>query len=113
SIFVFEVAGLCIGHLGHLHHKLDDSHFAAIGRLDIVMVPIDGSYTMSLDGVSEIVKRLRASVVLPMHRFMTPLDDFMRKIGQQFAIEERNERMLTMSLNDLPRTPTVIILRGV
>src|ERR1700742_700262 len=33
SIFIFEVAGLCIGHLGHLHHQLDDSHFAAIGRL--------------------------------------------------------------------------------
>src|SRR5437763_16459753 len=32
SIFIFEVAGLCIGHLGHLHHKLDDTHFAAIGR---------------------------------------------------------------------------------
>ena len=31
SIFIFEVAGLCIGHLGHLHHKLDDA-FAAIGR---------------------------------------------------------------------------------
>jgi hypothetical protein len=53
SIFIFEVAGLCIGHLGHLHVKLDDSHFAAIGRLDILMVPIDGAYTMSLDGVSE------------------------------------------------------------
>ncbi len=39
SIFIFEVAGLCIGHLGHLHHKLDESHFAAIGRLDILMVP--------------------------------------------------------------------------
>jgi hypothetical protein len=32
SIFIFEVGGLCIGHLGHLHHKLDDSHFAAIGQ---------------------------------------------------------------------------------
>ncbi|NVN85570.1 MAG: MBL fold metallo-hydrolase [Rhodopseudomonas sp.] len=113
SIFIFEVAGLCIGHLGHLHHKLDDSHFAAIGRLDILMVPIDGGYTMSLDGVSEITKRLRASVVLPMHRFMTPLDDFMRRIGQQFAIDVRPERSLTMSLGELPRTPTVIILDGV
>jgi L-ascorbate metabolism protein UlaG (beta-lactamase superfamily) len=113
SIFIFEVAGLCIGHLGHLHHKLDESHFAAIGRLDIVMVPIDGSYTMSLDGVSEITKRLRASVVLPMHRFMTPLDEFMRRIGQQFAIEERSERTLRISRDTLPGTPTVIILAGV
>lgn len=110
SIFIFEVAGLCIGHLGHL---LDDSRFAAIGRLDIVMVPIDGTFTMSLDGISEITRRLRASVVLPMHRFATPLDEFMRRIGQQFAIDERNERSLTISRDSLPATPTVIILRGV
>jgi len=113
SIFIFEVAGLCIGHLGHLHHKLDDSHFAAIGRLDIVMVPIDGTYTMSLDGISDITRRLRAAVVLPMHRFMTPLDEFMRRIGQQFAIDMRSERTLTISRETLPGTPTVIILQGV
>ena len=87
SIFIFEVAGLCIGHLGHLHVKLDDSHLAAIGRLDIVMVPIDGTYTMSLDGISDITRRLRASIVLPMHRFATPLDEFMERIGKQFVID--------------------------
>ena len=113
SIFIFEVAGLCIGHLGHLHHKLDETHFAAIGRLDIVMVPIDGTFTMSLDGVSEITRRLRASVVLPMHRFATPLDEFMRLIGQQFVIDQRTERTLKISRETLPGTPTVIILDGV
>jgi L-ascorbate metabolism protein UlaG (beta-lactamase superfamily) len=113
SIFIFEVAGLCIGHLGHLHHQLDDSHFAAIGRLDILMVPIDGTYTMSLDGVSDITRRLRASVVLPMHRFATPLDEFMDKIGKQFEIEVRNERTLRISRETLPPAPTVIILDGV
>jgi L-ascorbate metabolism protein UlaG (beta-lactamase superfamily) len=113
SIFIFEVAGLCIGHLGHLHTRLDDSQFAAIGRLDIVMVPIDGTYTMSLDGISDITRRLRASVVLPMHRFATPLDEFMRKIGEQFAIDVRSERTLTISRDSLPGTPTVIILDGV
>ena len=113
SIFIFEVAGLCIGRLGHLHHKLDENHFAVIGRLDIVMVPIDGTYTMSLDGVSEITKRLRASVVLPMHRFATPLEEFMRLIGQQFQIDQRSERTLKISRETLPATPTVIILDGV
>ncbi|HEY3892065.1 MAG TPA: MBL fold metallo-hydrolase [Bradyrhizobium sp.] len=113
SIFIFEVAGLCIGHLGHLHHALDDSHFAAIGRLDIVMVPIDGTYTMSLDGISDITRRLRASVVLPMHRFATPLEEFVRRIGQQFAIDVRTERSLRISRDSLPTEPTVIILRGV
>jgi hypothetical protein len=113
SIFIFEVAGLCIGHLGHLHHPLDDARFAAIGRLDIVMVPIDGTYTMSLDGVSDITRRLRAAVVLPMHRFATPLEEFMRRIGQQFEIDVRTERTLKISRETLPGTPTVIILDGV
>ena len=113
SIFIFEVAGLCIGHLGHLHHPLDDARFAAIGRLDIVMVPIDGTYTMSLDGISEITRRLRAAVVLPMHRFATPLDEFMRRIGQQFEIDVRIERTLKISRETLPGRPTVIILDGV
>jgi L-ascorbate metabolism protein UlaG (beta-lactamase superfamily) len=113
SIFIFEVAGLCIGHLGHLHHPLDDARFAAIGRLDIVMVPIDGTYTMSLDGISDITRRLRAAVVLPMHRFATPLEEFMRRIGQQFEIDVRTERTLKISRETLPGTPTVIILDGV
>jgi len=51
--------------------------------------------------------------VLPMHRFMTPLDEFMRRIGQQFAIDVRTERTLTISKASLPDTPTVIILDGV
>jgi L-ascorbate metabolism protein UlaG (beta-lactamase superfamily) len=77
------------------------------------MVPIDGSYTMSLDGVSDITRRLRASVVLPMHRFATPLDDFMRRIGQQFEIDMRPSRTLRISRETLPSAPTVIILDGV
>jgi L-ascorbate metabolism protein UlaG (beta-lactamase superfamily) len=113
SIFIFEVAGLCIGHLGHLHVRLDDTHFAAIGRLDIVMVPIDGTYTMSLDGISDITRRLHASVVLPMHRFATPLEDFMERIGKEFEIDRRGERTLRISREALPTTPTVIILGGV
>lgn len=113
SIFIFEVAGLCIGHLGHLHHPLDDSHIAAIGRLDIVMVPIDGTYTMSLDGMSEIVRRLRASIVLPMHRFGTPLADLLNRLRGQFAIDRRSEPFFRISTGSLPKTPTVIVLSGV
>jgi hypothetical protein len=68
---------------------------------------------MSLDGISEITRRLRASVVLPMHRFETPLEDFMQRIGKDFAIDQRSERTLRISHETLPTTPTVIILDGV
>jgi hypothetical protein len=44
---------------------------------------------------------------------MTPLDDFMRRIGQQFEIDVRSERTLRISRESLPVTPTVILLEGV
>lgn len=113
SIFIFEVAGLCIGHLGHLHHRLEDAHYAQIGRLDVLMVPIDGGLTMSLDGMSEIARRLYSSIILPMHRNATPLDAFTRRMGEGFDLDFRDSRSLTVSLDTLPRRPTIVVLQGV
>ena len=113
SMYLFGVSAPFIGQRVHLHRKIADSHVGAIGRSDIRLVPIDGTYTMSRDGVSDITRRLRSSMVLPMHRFMTPLDEFMRRIGQQFEIDMRSERSLKVSRDSLPGTPTVIILEGV
>ncbi len=67
------------------------------------MVPIDGTYTMSLDGISEITRRLRASVVLPMHRFATPLEEFMQRIGKEFEIDVRKRAHLA----DFARDPAI------
>ena len=113
SIFIFEVAGLCIGHLGHLHHRLEDAHYGAIGRLDIVMVPIDGGMTLSLDRMTEITTRLYSSMILPMHRHATPIGEFTGMIGEDFAVEFRSSRSLTVSLKTLPDRPTIVILDGV
>jgi L-ascorbate metabolism protein UlaG (beta-lactamase superfamily) len=113
SIFIFEVANLCIGHLGHLHHHLEEAHYSAIGRLDVVMVPIDGGMTLSLPTMSEITDRLHSSIVLPMHRHSTPIGEFTGMMGDDFAVEFRDSRSLTVSLRTLPSRPTIIVLRGV
>src|SRR5215470_15809188 len=44
SIFIFDVADLCIAHVGHLHHRLTKEHLEELGRIDVLMVPIDGAY---------------------------------------------------------------------
>jgi len=49
SVFIFEVASLCIVHLGHLHHTLTSEQLAAIGPVDVVMAPVDGTYTLRLE----------------------------------------------------------------
>ena len=113
SIFIFEVAGLCIGHLGHLHHHLEEAHYGAIGRLDILMVPIDGGMTLSHGAMSVIVERLFSSIVLPMHRNATPMSEFLSSMGEAFDVEFSDERSFSVSLRSLPRRPTILVLRGV
>ena len=111
SIFVFEVAGLCIGHLGHLHHEPDPAQYAALGRLDVVMAPVDGSVTLELPAMIEVLKRLRASVVIPMHWFSErSLNRFLTGIGSDFAIERPGSGSLELSLRSLPSRPTVVVL---
>lgn len=111
SIFIFEIAGLCIGHLGHLHHLPTDAHYAQIGRLDILMVPVDGGHTMNVEDMSKVVRRVNASMVLPMHWFGTwSLGNFIEEIRSGFPIETRDNPSITVSLNSLPQTPTVVVL---
>jgi L-ascorbate metabolism protein UlaG (beta-lactamase superfamily) len=111
SIFVFEAGGLCIGHLGHLHHAPDDAQYAAIGRLDVVMVPVDGGYTMATSEMAEVVKRLRSSVVIPMHWFSgASLRVFLTDMDGAFEVVETGMPSIDLSLRDLPRSPTILVL---
>lgn len=112
SIFVFEVEGLCIGHLGHLHHVPNDEQFAALGRLDVVMAPVDGGMTLPLPDMIGVLKRLKSSVVIPMHWFSGfALDAFLVGISDEFAIQRPGTSDLVVSLRTLPKRPTVIVLQ--
>jgi L-ascorbate metabolism protein UlaG (beta-lactamase superfamily) len=112
SIFIFEVANLCIGHLGHLHQKLSAEQRALIGRLDIVFVPVDGSYTLDLASMISVVRELRASLVIPMHYFGgQSLKIFLAGIGEAFDVRVSGEPAVEVSLKSLPDQPTVLVLQ--
>lgn len=111
SIFIFEVAGLCIGHLGHLHHEPSDETYAAIGRLDVVMAAVDGGLTVDTPTMIRIVNRLRSSYVLPMHWFSrSSLDRFLEGVSGDFDIVRSGTSSMELSLRDLPSRPTVMVL---
>ena len=112
SIFIFEMAGLCIGHLGHLHHEPDAAQYAAIGRLDVVMAPVDGGYTLDLPTMIRILKRLKSSIVIPMHWFSDfGLGDFLTAMSDDFTVIHVEGPSLQLSRDRLPSRPTIMVLR--
>ena len=112
SIFIFEVAGLCIGHLGHLHHEPNDEQYAAIGRLDVVMAAVDGGMTVDTATMMRIIDRLRSSIVIPMHWFGDfTLNQFLDGMRDTFQVVEVGGPALDVSLDRLPSRPTIMVLR--
>jgi L-ascorbate metabolism protein UlaG (beta-lactamase superfamily) len=114
SIFVFEVAQLCIGHLGHLHHTLTQQQLDEIGRLDVVFAPVDGSMTLDSDGMMEVLQALKAPLVIPMHYFSThTLNRFLNRARElTWDIETSAVASTTLSKTTLPAKPKVLVLPG-
>ncbi len=113
SIFVVEAADLCIAHLGHLHHTLTPDHLKALGRIDVVLVPVDGSYTLSQDGMMEVLASLNAPLMIPMHFFgPSTLQRFLAKASERWAVEFADSATVTVTRDGLPGAPKVLVLPG-
>jgi L-ascorbate metabolism protein UlaG (beta-lactamase superfamily) len=113
SIFIFELGDLCVVHLGHLHHVLEASHVRAIGRADIVLVPVDSGFTLDIDGMMEVLGQLSPRVIIPMH-FFGPhtLEKFIRIGSEKYVIDRREKPVAVFSRETLPEKPTMVVLPG-
>jgi L-ascorbate metabolism protein UlaG (beta-lactamase superfamily) len=104
SIFIYEVANLCIAHLGHLHHTLNQQQLNEIGRVDVVLVPVDGGATLDLEGMIEVLVALKAPLMIPMHYFSTyTLNRFTERIEVPSVV---------VSKHTLPAKPKLLVLPG-
>jgi L-ascorbate metabolism protein UlaG (beta-lactamase superfamily) len=114
SIFIFEIANLCIAHLGHLHHTLNQQQLNEIGRVDVVMVPVDGGVTLDLEGMAEVLQALKAPMMIPMHYFSTySLRRFLDVLGEKsYEVEISELSSVVVSKTTLPAKPKVLVLPG-
>jgi L-ascorbate metabolism protein UlaG (beta-lactamase superfamily) len=113
SIFVFESGGVCIAHLGHLHHTLTPAHIEELGRIDVVLVPVDGTYTLNVDGMVEVLKQINAPLAIPMHVFSPyTLERFLEAMGAIYETERSVSPTVIVSRATLPAKPKMLVLPG-
>jgi L-ascorbate metabolism protein UlaG (beta-lactamase superfamily) len=112
SIFVFEVADLCIAHLGHLHHRLTDNDLARLGTIDIVFAPVDNASTLRLDSMLDVLKAVSPRLIIPMHAYTYgSLEGFTaRMVSEGYALTLSDTPLLIASRATLPAETTVLVL---
>ena len=77
-IYIIEMDGIRVCHCGDLGHSLTREQVDEIGRVDVLLIPVGGTYTVDADAAAEIVGKISPSVVIPMHfktdRINFPID---------------------------------------
>ena len=76
SVWIVEVDSLSFVHLGDLGHELSEAQIKAIGKVDVLMVPVGGIYTINGEQAQTVVAKLKPRLyVLPMHYGVPGYDD--------------------------------------
>ncbi len=67
TVHILSAGGFTIAHLGDLGHQLSEEQLAAIGPLDLAMIPVGGVYTVDAAGAKAVCQALGPRCVVPMH----------------------------------------------
>lgn len=67
TIYVVKAEEMTLCHLGDLGHALSDAQVEAIGDVDILMIPVGGTYTIDAKKAAEVIGQIEPKIIIPMH----------------------------------------------
>lgn len=113
-IFLFNIDGLKIAHLGDLGHKLSDDQLDRLGEVDILMIPVGGVYTIDAKVASQVISQVEPRIVIPMHYKVPGLKvevQGLKKFALEMGLKENNfQDKLKVTKKDLPQEETQVVL---
>ncbi len=113
SIFVFAAADLCIAHLSHIHHTLTETHLRELGPIDVLLAPVDGSWTMSQEDVLTVIGQIKPRLVIPMHFIVADvLERFVAKAAPLYPARQAPGNEVLLARTALPRQTEILVLPG-
>ncbi len=115
TIFCFAVDGVTVCHLGDLGHALSDNQVTKLGKIDMLLVPVGGFYTIDTTTASLVCDQLKPKVIIPMHfkndkcHFpITGVDEFLK--GKK-GVTRLNTSEVEFKSEELPLNVQIIVLK--
>ncbi len=107
TIYIIDAEGIRICHLGDFGEaELSDKHLKELGQVDVLMIPVGGTYTVDAKKATKIISQIEPRIVIPMHYAieglnieLEELDTFLKAIGEKSA--EKLDK-LVLQKKDLP-----------
>jgi len=115
-MFCFELDGIRVCHLGDLGHQLTDKQVAELGRIDILLIPVGGYYTIDAQVATEVCSKLKPKVIIPMHyktdKCCFPIagvDDFLQG---KTNVSRPDSSEVEFKQAELPATTQIMVLKS-
>jgi L-ascorbate metabolism protein UlaG (beta-lactamase superfamily) len=112
TIFVFELDGTRVCHFGDFGQTgLREEQQAAIGKVDLLILPVGAGPTIGAEQAALIVERLAPRWVVPMH-YRTPRIGFLETADEFLGLYENVERLegAVFETEQLPSTDGPLIV---
>jgi len=114
TVYLIEVDGLTVCHLGDLGHVLTAERVEEIGDVDVLLLPVGGGSTINAPTAAEVIRQIEPKVVIPMHyktpvlkRELEPVDGFLKEMGIE---RPASQPKLSLSPSNLPMSTQVFLL---
>jgi L-ascorbate metabolism protein UlaG (beta-lactamase superfamily) len=114
TIYIIEMDGVTLCHLGDLGHPLDSHLVEAIGDIGILLLPVGEVSTIPVGTAVEIVRQLEPAIVVPMHYKtkaftgnLSPVDKFLDEMRIR-EVEPKSKLSITTS--SLPSSTQTVVL---
>jgi L-ascorbate metabolism protein UlaG (beta-lactamase superfamily) len=91
TIYTIDIDGVIVCHCGDLGHELSAGQLELLDSVDVLMIPIGGTYTIDAQTAVKVINQVEPKVVIPMHyKFndsfklpLSPLSDFLHVYGKK------------------------------
>ncbi|MFO7963998.1 MAG: MBL fold metallo-hydrolase [Desulfobacterales bacterium] len=112
QIFTFTVDGVRVCFVGDLGHRLGSDHLNAIGDVDVLLVPVGGTFTVDAKGAADVTRAINPRLTIPMHYKTDKCDLPIGKVEDFLELMDNvrilNEPEVVVTPDSLPKGNTEI-----
>jgi L-ascorbate metabolism protein UlaG (beta-lactamase superfamily) len=119
TIYEIDFEGMTVVHLGDLGHELSKDTLEKISKVDVLLIPVGGFYTINAKTAAKVVAALEPGYVIPMHYKtadfsgsdeLEPLSKFLDEMGLDDKSVRKEDKLKLSSKSDIPEETEVIVL---
>jgi len=107
--------GLRIVHGGDLGHRLSPETINGIGRVDVLLIPVGGFFTIDAAGATQVMEDLQPFITIPMHyrtaKCALPIAEITDFLQGKHNVVRQDGSTLTVSAATLPPEPQIVVLK--